>query len=463
LRFYDCKSEGVAVQIFCELKNAVGSPDGHAFAAHHNLFKRGDIIGVVGYPGRTKPRGRPEGELSVFAKDVVLLTPCLRQLPGVHYGFTNLEQRFRHRYLDLIMNDSTREVFIMRSKIIRYIRRFLDDRDFLEVETPIMNKSHGGASAMPFKTWHNDLKLDLFLRVAPELYLKMLVVGGLDRVYEIGRQFRNESIDATHSPDFTSCEFYWAYADMYDLLDVTEELLSGLVKEVTGSYTTVLQREGKTYTVNWERPWKRIPMIKTLEEKTGEKFPPATELHTEESLVFLHRVLKKMNVPCHTPTASKMIDALVGELIEPTIDSAPAFIVGHPQVMSPLAKPDRKVPGLCERFELFVAGKELANAYTELNDPKIQREMFTAQALDQAKGDGEAQLKDETFCQSLEFGLPPTAGWGLGIDRLVMFLANKYNIREVLTFPLMKDIEDVVNDEGKKEPVGDVKSDKIAT
>jgi lysyl-tRNA synthetase, class II len=231
--------------------------------------------------------------------------------------------------------------------------------------------------------------------VAPELYLKLLVIGGIERVYEIGRQFRNEDIDLTHNPEFTTCEFYFAFADMYDLLDLTEELISGLVKEVTGSYQTVLQALGKTYDLNWARPWKRVKMIPSLEEATGERFPPADQLHTEESTRFLERILRKLGIPCAEPrTNARMLDKLVGELIEPHCEN-PTFIIGHPQVMSPLAKPDRETPGLCERFEMFAATKELINAYTELNDPVIQRHLFMGQAKDKAKGDDEALAIDE--------------------------------------------------------------------
>jgi len=362
-------------------------------------------------------------------------------LPTEHFGYKDQEQRHRNRFLDLIMNDSTRNTFITRTKIVKAIRKYLDDRDFLEVQTPMMNKIAGGATARPFKTYHNELDMELYMRIAPELYLKELVVGGLERVYEIGRQFRNEGIDLTHNPEFTTCEFYMAYADYNDVLNMTEELVSELVKEVTGSYETVYHTQsGEVYNVNWARPWRRVEMIPALEEATGEKWPPATELHTAETNEFLKKVLKKVNVDCSEPrTNSRMIDKLVGEFIEETAIN-PTFIIGHPEVMSPLAKYHRDIPGLCERFEAFVCKKEICNAYTELNDPFDQRLRFEEQANQKAAGDDEAQLIDETFCQSLEYGLPPTGGWGMGIDRLVMFLTDHYTIKEVLTFPFMKDI-----------------------
>ena len=437
LVFYDIRAEGVKVQVMCQAQEATGQV---SFEDQHEPLRRGDIIGIVGYPGRTAPRNRPEGELSIFAREVVLLTPCLHQIPSEHYGLQDQETRFRQRYLDLIMNDKSRNVFLTRSKMITYIRRFFDERDFVEVETPMMNAIAGGATAKPFVTHHNELNMDLFMRVAPELYLKMLIVGGLERVYELGRLFRNEGIDLTHNPEFTTCEFYWAYADVYDVMNLTEELVSGLVKHVTGGYETKFHTQsGEVYNVNWQAPWKRVEMIPALEEATGEKFPPGTELHTKETNDFLKRVLKKTKVECSPPqTNARMLDKLVGEFIEETCVN-PTFITGHPQMMSPLAKYHRDNPGLCERFEAFVCKKEIVNAYTELNDPFDQRLRFEEQARQKEQGDDEAQIIDENFCTSLEYGLPPTGGWGMGIDRLVMFLTDNYSIKEVLAFPFMKD------------------------
>ncbi|KAI1809295.1 hypothetical protein GGS20DRAFT_572646 [Poronia punctata] len=436
LRFYDCKAEGVSIQVMCDAKNASGTP----FAEQHDHLRRGDWIGVIGFPGRTKPKSRDVGELSIFAREVVLLTPCLHQLPSSHFGLKDKEQRYRQRYLDLILNDTTRATFIRRAKMISYLRQFLNDRDFLEVQTPMMNKIAGGATARPFKTFHNDLNMELYMRVAPELYLKQLVVGGLERVYEIGRQFRNEDIDLTHNPEFTTLEFYCAFFDVHDLMDFTEEMISGLVKSVTGSYQTEFHTvDGKVHQINWERPWPRINMIPALEEATGTKFPPADQFYTEESLEFFKGLIEKLGMTISAPvTTSRIIDKLTGEFIESRCIS-PTFITGHPMVMSPLAKADRAIPGISERFEVFVATKEICNSYTELNDPIDQRRRFMEQAKDKDKGDIEAQLIDETFCEALEYGLPPTGGFGLGIDRMVMFLTDQYSIKEVLTFPLMKD------------------------
>lgn len=441
LRFYVCKSEGMTVQIMCQLQNAKGDVP---FEKQHENIQRGDIIGVVGWPGVTAPKNRPDGgDLSIFASEVILLTPCLRMLPTEHFGYKDQEQRHRNRFLDLIMNNSTRDTLITRSRVIKGIRAFLDQRDFLEVQTPMMNKIAGGATARPFKTHHNELDMELFMRIAPELYLKQLVVGGLDRVYEIGRQFRNEGIDLTHNPEFTTVEFYQAYADMHDVLQMTEDMVTEIVQSVTGGLETVYHTQsGEEYKVSWAKPWKRIEMIPALEEAVGEKFPPADQLHSPEANSFLRRVCEKMGVVCSEPrTSARLIDKLVGEFIEEKCIN-PTFIVGHPEVMSPLAKYHRDIPGLCERFEAFVCKKEICNAYTELNDPFDQRLRFEEQANQKAQGDDEAQLVDEVFLTALEHGLPPTGGWGLGVDRLVMFLTDNYSIKEVLTFPFMKDVEE---------------------
>lgn len=446
LVFYDLRHKGGKLQIMCQAQEAAGPL---AFEQQHEHIRRNDIIWVTGYPGRTAPRNRPEGELSLFAREVRLLTPSLHQLPSDHYGFKDQEQRYRQRHLDWIMNETSVDVFRKRHEIIRYIQRFFDGMDFIEVETPVLTAIAGGATAKPFMTHHNELDMTLYLRIAPELDLKKMIVGGFDRVYEIGKQFRNEGIDLTHNPEFTTCEFYMAYADVFDVMEITEDLVSGLVKHVTGSYETKFDPQtGEQYHINWAKPWKRVEMIPALEEACGEKFPPSTELHTEASTDFLKRILKKMDVECSPPqTNARMLDKLVGEFIEEKIVN-PTFITNHPQIMSPLAKVHRKHPGLCERFEAFVCKKEIVNAYSEQNNPFAQREAFEEQAKMKAQGDDEVPAIDESFITALEYGLPPTGGWGMGIDRLVMFLTNHYNIKEVLAFPFMKDDRSQGKDKG---------------
>lgn len=275
LVFYDIRGAGTKIQIMCQSQEAAGEV---GFEAQHEHLRRGDIVGIVGYPGRTAPKNRPnEGELSVFAREVILLTPCLHQIPSEHFGLQDVETRFRQRYLDLIVNDKSRSILITRAKIVSYIRNYFDSNGFVEVETPMMNSIAGGATAKPFVTHINEYNTDMFMRIAPELYLKMLVVGGIERVYELGKQFRNEGADLTHNPEFTTCEFYEAYADVYDVMNRTEELVSGLVKHVTGGTTTTFHTQSdEVYEVDWSAPWKRIEMIPALEEATGEKFPPAT-------------------------------------------------------------------------------------------------------------------------------------------------------------------------------------------
>ncbi len=388
-----------------------------------DILDVGDIVGVEGELFRTMT-----GELTVEVQDFKLLAKSLRALPEKWHGLKDVEQRYRHRYLDLIANAKAREIFKIRSKAIRSLREFLESKGFMEVETPILQTVASGAMAKPFITHHNALDMDMYLRIAPELYLKMLVVGGFNRVYEIGRNFRNEGIDTTHNPEFTMVEFYGAYLDYNDLMELTEELFRKILMDTVG--TLQITWEGQE--LDFSKPFRRLPFFDALKEKTGKD--KDFFLDEEKARAFAKEVgIPKADELTHLKILDKLFEHFIeDELIQPT------FVIDFPKILSPLAKTHRNDPDLVERFELIVNKQELANAYTELNDPEDQRERFLQQLKEKAAGDEEAMDIDENFLMALEYGLPPTGGEGIGIDRLIMMLTDSPSIREVILFPTLR-------------------------
>lgn len=378
----------------------------------------GDLIGIDGEAFVTK-----RGELSLAATGWTLLAKSLRPPPDKHHGLADVETRYRHRELDLIANEEARGLFILRSKVIALVRRWLDDRGFIEVETPVLQPIYGGALARPFTTHHNALDREFYLRIATELYLKRLIVGGLEKVYELGKDFRNEGISHKHNPEFTMIEWYEAYADYNKVMDDVETLVSWLAGEV-----------GYEGDLNFEAPWPRIPLAEAIKEQTGLDI---IELREREALAAA-MVEKGFHGEQPTDSWPQLVDELLSKHVEPKLKH-PTFITDYPVELSPFAKEHRSKPGLVERFEVFAEGMEFGNAFSELNDPEVQRERFEEQARFAAEGDEETQPFDEAFLQALEHGMPPTGGLGIGIDRLVMLLSGRHGIREVVLFPAMRD------------------------
>ena len=417
--------QDVEGQIQCYIrKDDVGEA---AYQEFDELWDLGDIVGVQGVMMRTN-----KGELTVQAHRIELLNKTLRPLPEKYHGLADQEIKYRQRYLDLIMNPDSREIFQLRSRVVSGIRGFFEARGFMEVETPMMQVIPGGATARPIITHHNALDLELYLRVAPELFLKRLTVGGFERVFEINRNFRNEGLSTRHNPEFTMLEFYWAYADFEDLMALTQELLSSLVTEVVGSVKIDYQGE----TLDFSQPAEHMTMAESLVRFVG--LSPA-EVEDPGKLAEL---LREMNL---TVEPDWGLGKLQMELIEARVEDRlmqPTFITHYPAEVNPLTRRNYDNPALADRFELFIAGREIANGFSELNDPEDQAERFMHQSQQKSRGDLEAMHFDQDYITALEYGLPPTAGEGLGIDRLVMLLANAPSIRDVLFFPLMRPRDD---------------------
>ncbi len=394
----------------------------------YQSFKKwdiGDIIGVEGVLFRTRT-----GEVSVHAKSATLLAKSLLPLPEKFHGLTNLEQRYRQRYVDLIVNPEVKRNFIIRSQFIKFMRKYLDERDYVEVETPVLNTIAGGASARPFVTHHNTLDIDMYMRIATELPLKRLIVGGMNRVYEIGRIFRNEGMDPKHNPEFTTIELYQAYADFHDMMDIAEGIISGAAKELLGTY----ELEWMGEKIDLTPGWRRLTMVDAVKEYAGVNFGAITD--DAEAVA----AAKKIGVEL-ADTADKTWGNALYACFDQRVEEKliqPTFITMYPVEVSPLTKASPEDPRLTERFELFICHSELANAYSELNDPIVQRERFMKQLELRDRGDDEAEMLDEDFLTAMEYGMPPTGGMGIGVDRTVMMLTGNDTIREVILFPTMK-------------------------
>jgi lysyl-tRNA synthetase class 2 len=427
LAFFTLQDETGTIQLYLEKKTIqaqMAEIDGEAFNHLKQLTDAGDILGVWGTIKRTD-----KGELSVKVHQYSILTKSLLPLPDKWHGLTDVEKRYRQRYVDLIVNPEVRQTFRRRAKITAAIRRFMDDRGFIEIETPVLQSEAGGADARPFITYHNTLEMDLYLRIATELHLKRLIVGGFERVFEMGRIFRNEGISTRHNPEFTSIEVYQAYADYNDMMALTEAMIVTVAKEVLGTLQFTYQGQE----VDLTPPWKRVTMHELVEQATGLDFTTFTEL--EKAIAAAKSAGLKDIDDCES--IGKLLNEAFEQKVETTLIQ-PTFVLDYPVEISPLSKPHRSKPGLVERFELFIVGRETANSFSELTDPIDQRQRLEAQAARKAAGDLEAQGVDEDFLTALEHGMPPTAGMGMGIDRLVMLLTDSASIRDVIAFPLLK-------------------------
>ena len=439
---------GMGKAIFCHIKDDRGQIQLYIRAdavseqefADFRKYDIGDIIGVSGYVFKTKTE-----EISVHVQSVVLLSKSLRPLPEKFHGMTNTELKYRQRYVDLIVNDDSRRNFVIRSKFVSYVRRFLDNRGYMEVETPVLNTISGGATARPFITHHNTLDIDMYLRIATELNLKRLIVGGIERVYEIGRIFRNEGMDTKHNPEFTTVELYEAYADFNDMMDLFEDLLSGAAMEILGTYD--VQWQGQS--VSLAPGFKRMTMAEAVKEYLGVDF---MAIESDEEAVAAAKAIG-VDMEKVEPTWGHALYECFDQKVEEKLIQ-PTFITMHPVDVSPLAKRSPKFPRLTERFELFICASEMGNAFSELNDPIDQKQRFQKQVEMRAKGDDEAGMMDEDYINALEYGMPPTGGLGIGIDRCVMLLTGCSSIRDVILFPTMKPM-DMPKAEKKQEAAAD--------
>lgn len=385
----------------------------------------GDILGVKGEVFRTH-----KGEITIQVREFTLLSKALNPLPEKFHGLTDVELRYRQRYLDMIVNPEVRQNFVTRSKVIQFIREYLYQRDFIEVETPILQPIPGGANAKPFITHHNALGMDLFLRIAPELYLKRIITGGIEKIFEVGRVFRNEGISTRHNPEFTLLELYQAYADFNDMMSLTENMISELIKKLTGG--TIITYQEKSY--DFTAPWKRIRMDEAVKEATGIDI---NSLKTQKELESAALAIGLPEDAVKGREYWKLFTFIFEEKVETTLEG-PVFITHYPSKTTPLAKNDPTNPDFVERFELFIAGREHANAYSELNDPLLQKEKLKAQSEEKTQGDDEAMYYDADFVNALEYGMPPTGGLGIGIDRLLMMILDAPSIRDTIIFPHMR-------------------------